>query len=82
MYPYILCNCGFSIGDKYDAFKALRVKAYEKHFNATGKHVDAEMFSYSEEMRVDLRDAFEQLGVKQQCCKARLLTLVEFKTLY
>jgi DNA-directed RNA polymerase subunit N (RpoN/RPB10) len=82
MYPYIVCNCGFSLGDKYDAFKALRAKIREKHFNTTNKYIDPENFTYSEDLNVELREVFEMLGIRLQCCKTHMLTQVEFKNIY
>lgn len=82
MYPYIVCNCGASIGDIYPAFKALRAREYKRHFERTGKYVTPEQFAFSEDMQVPLRGVFELLKVRLSCCKCRLMTQVEYKTLY
>ncbi len=82
MYPPIVCNCGFALGDKYEAFKALRTREYQRHFEKTGKYVEPEKIALSEEMRVDLRGVFQTLKIRQPCCIARMMTAVEFRTLY
>ncbi len=82
MYPYIVCNCGFSLGDKHDAFKALRAKKREKYFESIGKYVDPTNFSYSEDQQIELRDVFEMLNIRLPCCKKSIMTLVEFKDIY
>jgi DNA-directed RNA polymerase subunit N (RpoN/RPB10) len=82
MYPYITCNCGNSIGDKYNAFKTLRQKEYEKHFKETGKYIDPVKLQYSESVKISLTGVFEALKITHQCCKIRLMTQVEYKNIY
>ncbi len=83
MYPYIVCFCGCSLGDLYDAFKAMRIDAYKKALNDSRfEKIDPAMLAITENVDVDLSDVFAQLCITQGCCQVRLITQVEFKDLY
>jgi len=83
MYPYIVCFCGCSLGDIYDAFKAMRSAKYRKALNDPDfDKIDPAMLAITENVNVDLSDVFEQLCITQDCCMVRLTTQVEFKELY
>lgn len=82
MYPYIVCFCGRSLGDIYDLFKALRAAEYATYMEKNHVHIDPDKIQYSEEVIVYLREVFETLHIDMQCCKARLLTQVEYKHIY
>lgn len=80
MYPYILCYCGRAIGDIYDIFKEMR---REKYIAAYGTdEIDPSILAISSTVDVDLIDVFDQLRVHTDCCRARLMSQVEFKEYY
>ena len=83
MYPYITCYCGRSLGDLYDLFKEMRLK---KYINFMKEHpelnIDPYMIPYCDDISIPLRDVFEALNINLQCCRARMLTQVEYKELY
>lgn len=81
MYPYIVCFCGRSLGDIYDLFKALRLLEYKKYF-ASNEFIDPTMVQYSEDIKIECKEIFKILGVELTCCKTRLMTQVEFKSIY
>lgn len=83
MYPWIVCFCGKSLGDLYDAFKAMRIEKYKE---ALGEDdfgtIDPALFAITEDVQIELIDVFEQLGVKKECCRMHLHTQVEFSEFY
>lgn len=82
MYPYIRCYCGRPLGDIYELFKALRLKAYMKYFEDQGIDISPDCIPFSEDIKVELKDVFTELNIGVQCCKTRLLTQVEFSEYY
>ena len=80
MYPYIVCYCGRSIGDLYDLFMKLRADKYAEEF---GDAVfDPSAIALSEVLQSDIGDIFDTLHLENDCCRARIMTQVEFKELY
>jgi hypothetical protein len=80
MYPYILCYCGRSSGDIYDLFKAMRDERIREKF---GDHtLNPDILAISEDLQVDIGDIFPMLHITCDCCKARLVSQIEFKELY
>jgi DNA-directed RNA polymerase subunit N (RpoN/RPB10) len=82
MYPYIVCTCGRSIGDIYDLFKILKLEKYNQEFVENELDIDPNLFAISEHIQVELDDIFEILCIKTDCCRAKLMSQVEFKELY
>ena len=80
MYPYIVCYCGRSLGDLFDVFKAMRSELY----TATFGHVqfDPSMLAIIPDLQVELGEVLNSLHLHLDCCRARMLTQVEFKELY
>ncbi len=78
MYPYVVCFCGRTIGDLYDAFKELRKRKYMN----LDSEVDPKLYAITESVQIDLVDVFEQLNLHMDCCRTRMNTLVEFKDIY
>lgn len=83
MYPYIVCFCGCSLGDIYDAFKVMRAEKYRIALNDPNfDSINPAMLAITAHINVDLSDVFDQLCITLDCCKTRLTTQVEFKELY
>jgi DNA-directed RNA polymerase subunit N (RpoN/RPB10) len=82
MYPPILCMCGRSLGDLYDLFQAMRVLAYVKAYAEAGFDIDPANLPVSESIQVLLWPDLVALHIHLDCCRARMLTAVEFKSLY
>ncbi len=82
MYPYVRCYCGRPIGDIYDLFKALRLKAYMKYFEDMSIDISPDRIPISEDIKVELRSVFEELNITTACCKTRLMTQVEYTEYY
>lgn len=78
----MICFCGRSLGDIYDAFKALRLKRYSEFLDSKGIKISPDRIPITEDIQIDLRDVFESLHIHVQCCKVRLLTETEFKEYY
>ena len=81
MYPYIVCfGCGKSIGDYFDLYKEMRRQRYVEHF---GDYVfDPTVLATVDSLGVDTSDIFKTLHLDSECCRARMMTQVEFKELY
>ena len=82
MYPYIICTCGKSLGDIFEAFELLRCRKYVKYFEQTGKKVSPDNIPYTENVPIDLRDVFVFLDIDLPCCKARCMTQVRYESVY
>lgn len=82
MYTYIRCYCGRPLGDLWELFKAMRIRAYMKYFEDLGIDISPDRIPISEDIKVELRDVFEQLNIHVPCCKSHLLTQVEFTEYY
>ena len=83
MYPYIVCYCGRSLGDIYDLFKALCHEKYVlAHDDGVDMDIDPSMLAIAESVNVDISDVFDQLHMHVDCCRARLMSQVEFKEYY
>jgi DNA-directed RNA polymerase subunit N (RpoN/RPB10) len=80
MWPYIVCFCGKSIGDIYDAFKVMRADRIAEVYGDV--EFDPVAAALSELLKCDLNDIFDTLHVHNTCCRARLMSQVEFKDIY
>lgn len=78
MFPFIVCFCGRSIGDLYDAFKHMRQKIYMEKLAG----IAPEMVAITEVEDVSLKEVLDQLGLHMTCCRTHILTQTEFKTYY
>jgi DNA-directed RNA polymerase subunit N (RpoN/RPB10) len=81
MYPFIVCFCGRSIGDLYDAFNMMRMDKYAKAIGAAGE-IDPVLLPISESVQIELNDIFDELNINMVCCRMHLHALVEFKRVY
>lgn len=82
MYPFIVCFCGRSLGDLYDAFKIMRLQKYSEAYAEAEIDVDPAILAITEPIQVDLSDVYKQLNIHTDCCKVKLATQVEFKSVY
>ena len=82
MYPYIRCFCGMSLGDIYDLFKELRLEKYRKYYAENDIHIQPDFIQMADQIQLDLTDIFAQLGITNVCCKARIVSQVEFSEYY
>lgn len=81
MYPFVLCLCGFSVGDLYDIFQAMRADK----FAALGTDMDPNLATFCDEEFGDkgaMGEELTALGVKCMCCRARLIAQVTFFEYY
>lgn len=81
MYPYIVCLCGRSIGDLYDLFKQMKLEKIIELYG-TSENIDPTLLSICEDTKLRLDDVFEALNINMDCCRVRMMTMVEFKDLY
>jgi DNA-directed RNA polymerase subunit N (RpoN/RPB10) len=80
MYPYVVCYCGRSIGDLYDLYVELRRR---KIISEHGElNIDPDVVAFSDTLQVHTGDILDKLNLKLDCCRARMLSQVEFYDLY
>lgn len=83
MYPYIQCySCGFCIGNKYDAFKALRAAEVEKKAKSLGRVILPDLMIVTDDLNISLGKVLDDLCIFNTCCRAHIMTQVEFKDIY
>lgn len=82
MYPYITCTCGRSLGDLYDAFKVMRKKKIAAIAAEKNPSIKPNMMIVGQDLQIDLNDDLNALGLKMDCCRMRMMSLVEFRELY
>ncbi len=83
MIPFIVCSCGRSLGDLYDAFAALRMAKYELVFGADAQYVDPVVLAImSDSYEHNLLDEFAALGIELECCRLRIDKQVRFCDVY
>ena len=81
MYPSILCLCGFSTGDLYDIFQAMRADK----FAALGTDMDPNLATFCDEEFGDkaaMEAELNSLDVGCMCCRSKLMTQVTFIDYY
>jgi DNA-directed RNA polymerase subunit N (RpoN/RPB10) len=81
MYPYILCVCGRSSGDLYDAYKAMREELHQQAFEDYGD-IDPMFVPVCDDIEVKTGPILDALGLELVCCRTHMMTQVEFKDLY
>jgi DNA-directed RNA polymerase subunit N (RpoN/RPB10) len=80
MYPLIVCYCGREIGCLYPLYSELRRR---KIFAELGDvDIDPDVAIFTPELQVEMGDILDQLNLKLQCCRARMLTQVPFYDVY
>lgn len=82
MYPYIICySCGYCIGAVYDAFIAMKQAEIERQMKAKGRVILPEMMALAE-LNIELGSILDALCIESTCCRAHIMTQVEFKSVY
>ena len=82
MYPYIVCFCGRSLGDIYDVYKQMRLNKYKKEYGEAASTMDPHLMTLSNVAEVVVDDILNKLHLKTICCRARMISQVEFKEYY
>ncbi len=81
MIPFIICTCGRSIGDLYDAFAYMRHQAYIAAYGKQRMRLDPSMAAIMRGDNINLSDVFDDLGISadMQCCRGKLAFNVRFQ---
>ena len=82
MYPYIVCTCGYPLGDIYTIFDIMRRAKYIQAYGEFYNEIDPSILAITESIQVTLEDVFDQLNIDLICCRTRLLTQVTFDSIY
>lgn len=82
MYPYIRCFCGRSLGDIYEAFEAMKAARYAEIYGDDAGQPNPFMFQIADSVQVEIGDILSALNVHLDCCRARLLTQVQYTDVY
>lgn len=80
MYPYIVCFCGCALGHLCDVFQAIKRERMVEEFGEGV--IDPAMTAVITGLSVQLGDVLDDLGFKNECCRSRLISYVEFKEVY
>ena len=78
LYPIICVTCGMSIGDRAPVFRRL----YQRQVELSLQGVKAENAYAAPGLRVDCSAALDQVGATNACCRAELLTTMQFNDHY
>jgi DNA-directed RNA polymerase subunit N (RpoN/RPB10) len=70
------------LGDIYDLYKALKMEKYTEAFGNIDLNIDPSILALITDIPIDMTDVFEKLHVDLDCCRARLVTQVEFTEYY
>jgi len=84
MYPFIVCACGRSLGDLYPAYLALKRREYVKKCKDGNidLNIDPAMLALMGTLNLDMSHVWKILGLHLPCCQGRMITQVEFKSVY
>lgn len=80
MYPYIVCYCGRALGHLFDVFNTIRRDRLAQEFG--DEALDPVMIAIIKDTHIELGDVLDQLHLTNNCCRARMITQVEFKEVY
>ena len=72
MFPLILCTCGRSLGDIYEAYQVEK-RNYVKH------DYDVEMLVESSDSVAEVLDKFH---LKLPCCRGKMMSQITFNKYY
>lgn len=76
MLSYIVCYCGRSIGDLYEAFKVMRADLIKQQ---GVNDIKPNQLPITTELdQVSVNPIFEQLSITQNCCKKSMMCVAEF----
>lgn len=81
MYTYVVCLCGFCIGQYTDLYQAMKADKLREVLG-NDDSIDPKMVPISLAGQVALNEIFEALNINHACCRARLLSQVEIRELY
>lgn len=79
MYPYVRCYCGRSIGDLYDIYTSIKLARYQEVYEKSDYVYDPKTMALNTRIQVEMGDVLDALGLKMECCRARMITQIEFK---
>ncbi|AMN83591.1 hypothetical protein D5b_00161 [Faustovirus] len=72
MFPYIICTCGRSLGDIYEAYQVEK-RNHVKH------DTDVEMLVESSD---SVGHILDKLHLKEDCCRGKMMTQITFNKYY
>jgi DNA-directed RNA polymerase subunit N (RpoN/RPB10) len=64
----------------YDAFNAIRADRLAEEFG--DEALDPTMIAIIKDVQIEMGDVLDQMHLHNECCRARMLTQVEFKEVY
>lgn len=76
MYPAGICLCGYPLGDIYRLYLAMKADVIKTQANIKPQY--AALASSTE----PLEKILDALMLDQLCCRSRILTNVEFNSIY
>jgi DNA-directed RNA polymerase subunit N (RpoN/RPB10) len=74
LIPVVCLTCGLPIGDKAQAFSAMREKKTNKALEKAGVQAS---FASIANVQINLEDIFKALQVRNDCCRAHLSMAME-----
>lgn len=78
MLVFIRCpTCGYPIGSIYDAFTDIKIHLYRKQLN--DDTISISNVGVIDYIQLPMGEIFNQLNVKNECCRQHLITNVNFK---
>jgi DNA-directed RNA polymerase subunit N (RpoN/RPB10) len=80
MYPMIVCRCGRSLGDLFDAFKKIRRDLVLERANKL--NISPAKLMVSADINIEIGDILDMFHLSSDCCRQVMLTQVEFTELY
>lgn len=81
MYPYIVCFCGCCLADVWYIFKKWRADIYAK----VGSDINPRVLAMCDEEfgdKILLGEVLDSLGFDVECCRTRMMTMVEYREYY
>lgn len=82
MFPYVTCWCGRSLGDLFPLYTEMKRRKYEEYNKKHGVNIKPTRVPISSDVRVDVGDILDKLHVHTDCCRARLISQIEYKEYY
>jgi len=79
MLDYIQCpSCGNNIGALYEAFKSIKVALYKKELEKNKSRIGVQNINMIDYIQIPMDKYFDQFNIKNDCCRSRLTTCVNF----
>ncbi len=76
MYPCVTCLCGYPLGDIYRLYLAMKADVVKARADCLPQYA---ALSDADE---PLEKILDQLGLDQLCCRVRIMTNVEFNSIW